>query len=359
MIILLLCSITILILINILITFPLKRLFEISKIDENVVNVSIIIAARNEQTNLTKLIQSLNKLDYSEDLFEVIIVDDNSVDETLSVLKELTKEFDNFSIYSNTETNLTGKRNALTLGIKHSKFSNILITDADCRPEKKWLQSYSKKFKDGYDLLFGIAPFIQHKKLINKISCIENLRNSILTFSMASIGLPYSAAARNIGFSKKAFDQLGGYLNTKDTISGDDDLLLREAVKNKMKIGVVTDSLSFVYSDTKETLSEYLQQKARHTQTSFHYLITHQLILGFWHLLNLAFLVSPLLMFVNPLFGLLLPAKLIIDFIVVQFHQRKFGYKFSFFETFYLQIFYELFLIINFFNAQFMHVKWK
>ncbi len=67
----------------------------------------------------------------------------------------------------------------------------------------------------------------------------------------------------------------------KTRSSGDDDLLLREAVKNKMKIGVVTESGSFVYSETKKTFSEYFQQKARHTQTSFHYLKKHQLSLVF------------------------------------------------------------------------------
>ena len=89
-------------------------------------------------------------------------------------------------------------------------------------------------------MLFGIAPFYQKKNLVNKISCFENLRSSVLSFSMASIGLPYTAAARNFGFSKNAFESLGGYSKTKDTKSGDDDLLLREAVKNKLKIGVVT-----------------------------------------------------------------------------------------------------------------------
>jgi hypothetical protein len=327
--------------------------------DTNYVNISIIIAARDEEKNLSDLVQRLINLDYSDDHFEVIFVDDNSTDETLSVLIQLTKTFINYSILTIKETNLSGKRNALTLGISKAKYPNILVTDADCRPEKNWLKAYSKKLNDGFDFLFGIAPFYQRKNLISKISCFENLRNSILSFSLASLNLPFTAAARNFGFTKKAFEQLGGYANTKDTISGDDDLLLREAVKNKMKIGVVTDPLSFVYSETKKTLSGYLQQKARHTQTSFHYLKKHQLILGFWHLLNLAILLSPLLMFVSPFFGILLPVKLLIDFFVVQFHQRKFGYKFLVFETFYLQIFYELFLIVHFVNARFIDVKWK
>ncbi len=206
---------------------------------------------------------------------------------------------------------------------------------------------------------FGVAPFYQREYLVNKISCFENLRGTLLSFSMASFGLPYTAAARNFGFTKNAFESLGGYSKTKDTISGDDDLLLREAVKNKMKIGVLTEAESFVYSETKNSFNEYFQQKARHTQTSFHYLKRHQVILGLWHLLNLSFLLSPLLMFFNPILGILLPSKLIIDFIVVKKNQIKFSYTFSITEIIYLQIFYEVLLIIHFFNARFFEIKWK
>ncbi len=344
---------------NVLLIFSLHRLSKCRKNETELVNISIVIAAKNESGNIDQLVDSLRKLDYPLEMFEVIFVDDNSTDETYARLKLQAESIKNFSVKDLKETGRSGKREALSLGIQNSKYPKILVTDADCRPEKNLLKSYSKKFEQGFDVLFGIAPFYQHSKLINRVSCFENLRNSIFSFSMASIGLPFSAAARNFGFSRNAFEALGGYSKTKDTTSGDDDLLLREAVKQNMKIGIVTEQESFVYSEAKWTFSEYLKQKARHTQTSFHYLKRHQIILGLWHLLNLSFLFSPILMFFNPLFGILLPAKLIIDFATVKTNQKKFGYTFSLIEIFYLQIFYELFLAIHFFNAQFSEIKWK
>jgi glycosyltransferase involved in cell wall biosynthesis len=330
-----------------------------SKNENNLVNISIIIAVKNEAENIDALLGSVKNLDYPFELFEVIIVDDNSTDGTLEELRKETAGFHNLFIKELKSTGLSGKREALSFGIRNSHHPNLLITDADCQPQSNWLKAYSRKFALGYDMLFGIAPFFQNKTLINQIGCFENLRSSLLSFSIASLGLTYSAAARNFGFTKKAFESLGGYSKTKDTISGDDDLLLREAVKKKMKIGLVTEPDSFVYSETKNSFNEYLQQRARHTQTSFHYLKKHQLILGFWHLLNLFFLFSPLLMFIDPLFGILLPAKLIVDFAIIKPTQKKFGYKFSIPEIFYLQIFYEILLIVHFFNAQFSEIKWK
>lgn len=181
----------------------------------------------------------------------------------------------------------------------------------------------------------------------------------MLTFFAATIGLPYSAAARNFGFKKTSFEKVGGYSKTKDTLSGDDDLLLREAVKTNLKIGTVTAKGSFVFSKTKETFKDYIKQRARHTQTSFHYLFKPQLMLGLWHVFNLLILFSPLLFFLDIYFLLLLPLKLIMDLIIVLSIQNKFGYKFSFVEILFLQIFYELLLIIHFFNAKFGKIEWK
>jgi len=209
---------------------------------KNQVNISIIIAAKNEAENIDGLIESLKKLDYPIELFEVIVVDDNSTDGTFDILKSKTNTFKNFSVIESKSLNVSGKREALSFGIRNSKYPFILITDADCRPETKWLKVYSNKFSLGYDLFFGIAPFYQRDKLVNNIACFENLRGFFLSFTMASLGLPYTAAARNFGFTKKAFESLEGYSKTKDTLSGDDDLLLREAVKNKMQIGLVTES---------------------------------------------------------------------------------------------------------------------
>lgn len=322
-------------------------------------NISVIIAARNEQENVNTIIDAIHNLLYPEEDYEVIIVDDNSTDNTFEELKKKTSGTKNISIIQLSPSGQSSKRSALAFGINQAKFPFILITDADCRPQSNWLKAFSEKFLLGYDMLFGIAPFYKRKTLVSKISCFENFRNLLLSFSIASIGLPYTAAARNFGFTKKAFDKIGGYSDTKDTLSGDDDLLLREAVKRKMKIGVVTDEGSFVYSEAKKTFKEYFQQRGRHTQTSFHYLKKHQFVLGIWHLTNLLFLFSPILMIINPLLGILFAAKLIVDLIVTKSTQKEFGYKFSILEILPLQIIYEIFLIIHFFNARFGKIRWK
>ncbi len=346
------------IIINIIILIYLRRKDYISHPDiQN--KISIIIAAKDESHNLNKLIASIKELDYRRENFEVILIDDESTDGTYQTAVELAEGLENFHAYKVENKTLPAKKGALTFGISKAANPFILITDADCRLPKEWLKLYSNKFEDSYDFIFAPAPFITEDSFANRTARFENLRISILIFAAAGMKMPYSAAARNFGFRKSAFEKLNGYSNTTETLSGDDDLLLREAVKYKMKIGTILDKNSFVYSSAKKTLGEYLRQRARHTKTSLYYLKRHQFILGFWHLVNIAMLFSPLLMPVNPLFIIPIIIKLVFDEITILSEQEKFGYRFTVLHIIPLQIFYELLLIMNFAGAYFRKDSWK
>jgi len=337
----------------------LNKLFRFQELERNELNISIIIAARNEAKNIPSLISALINQSYSKDNFEVIIVDDNSTDNTYKNVENATIGLDNFRI-TKCETKLfKGKRGALDVGIKLAKHPYILITDADCEPEKEWVNSFANNFKNGNDFVFGIAPYKVTKSFTNLVSRFENLRASIIVFAFAKLGLPYSATARSFGFSKNAFMNIGGYKNTTETLSGDDDLLLREAVKNNLNIGLVTNSSAFVFSKTKEKFSEYVNQKSRHTSTSIYYSLKNKLLLGFWHLLNLISLFSILLLpfgteFIFPIF-----IKLVIDIFILNNFQNNFGYKINPLWFIILQINYELNLVYFFFKGLNFSNRWE
>lgn len=292
MLYLLILSISVLFFINLILWIFFQKVLNYKYLTGETVDISVIIAARNESKNIVELINSLSLIEYPKSNYEVVIVDDNSTDDTFRIIEKEITQSDNISVYKLDDDEKSGKRDALSLGISKANNPFILITDADCKPGKFWLQAFADKFSEGYDVLFGIAPFIQSKSFIAKISCFENLRTSILSIALASLKQPYTAAARSLGFFKSSFEKIGGYSHTADTLSGDDDLLIREAVRNKMKIGVVTAKDSFVYSRTRNSLGEYLDQRARHTQTASHYLPTRIFLLAFWHGLNLFFLLS-------------------------------------------------------------------
>lgn len=324
----------------------------------NELKISVVIAAKNEEKNICQIIKSLSNQNYGKNNFEVIIIDDNSDDDTFKIAQSEISERNNFSIYKAKNKIFEGKRGAIQFGIDRSVFPYILITDADCKPLDNWLKSFSNKFNEGYDFVFGKAPYYQTNTMANKISCFDNLWTHILTFSFAHSGFPYSAASRSFGFKKDSFFNISGFENQTKTLSGDDDLLLQKAIKNKMKIGIVTDSGAIVYSDSKQNITDYILQKSRHTSTSIYYSSKTKYLLGTWHFLNLLFLSLPFFYFYNSNFIYPFLIKIVTDIFIIISFSKDFSYKFSVFEIIYLQIIYEILLVINFVFSFTRRNKW-
>ena len=326
--------------------------------DSEEIKISVIIAAKNEEKNLSELVSALVNQNYSNENYEVIIVDDNSTDSTFSLGKDLISTIPNFNIIKAEKKEYVGKRGALQIGIENSNYEYLLFTDADCLPSDELVNSYSNKFKSGKEIIFGAAPYRQDDSLLNKIICYDNLWVHILTFSLANIGLPYSAAGRSFGIRKGSFFSINGYQNTLDTLSGDDDLLLREGKKHGLKIGFILSKNSFVYSESKKNLKDFIAQKSRHTTTSHYYSIKVKIVVGTWHLLNLLMLFSPLLTAVSPDFMLLFFAKIILDLITIKSLMSLFGYKFSTIDIIGLTLYHQVLLILFFAVSKFRKSKW-
>lgn len=337
--------------------FELKK--QLHSFHKTSLKLSLIIAAKNEAENINKLFDHLERLDYPHENFEVIIVDDNSSDNTYSLIESRILNKNNLRLLKAEQKEFDGKKGALSIGIKNAQNNLIVITDADCSPESNWLKAIAGKLDEGYDFVFGVAPIESGETLVKKLSSFENLRNTYLTIAAVGINIPYSAAARSFAFRKKSFERIGGYSKTTEILSGDDDLLLREAVKSKMLIGTLIDPEAFVYSSAPKSFDEYFKQKQRHLQTSFHYLLKQKLFLGLWHLINLLSLLSVLLIFILPFLPLPFIVKLIYDIFIAIKHQQELGHKFKFYEAIYLQILFEIFLVINFFKSLSGKTEWK
>ncbi|HEX9250944.1 MAG TPA: glycosyltransferase [Ignavibacteriaceae bacterium] len=321
--------------------------------------LSLIIAAKNEEKNINSLLDSLEQLNYPIENYEVIFVDDNSIDKTAEFIQLRIADKKNFILIKADKKEIDGKKGALSIGIKKAANNFIVITDADCKAESNWLNEIASALDYGYDFVFGVAPIRAGKALVEKLSAFENLRNTYLTIAAVGLNIPYSAAARSFAFRKTSFERIGGYSNTTETLSGDDDLLLREGVKRKMLIGTIIEPDALVYSSAPKTFNEYFQQKKRHLQTAFHYLFKQKIFLGFWHLINLISLLSIVIGIISPILALPFAVKLIYDFFVVIKHQNKLGHNFKFYEIFYLQFLFEIFIVINFFNSLSGNNKWK
>lgn len=334
-----------------------KSFRKLNRTNQNSIKISVIIPFKDENANLRNLLKSLSSQNYPKENYEVVFVDDGSSDNSIEIIRNFSKK--NFRLITAHNKKLPGKKGALERGITNASFDIIVLTDADCEPEKDWLLSISKKMNEGFDLVFGYSPLTAGNKLFSKLSSFENMRNYILYFASTGLGIPYSATSRSFAFSKTAYKKINGYKNTTVTLSGDDDLFIREAVKLKLKISSFRYENDLVFSKSPTSLKNYLIRKSRHLKTSHHYLLRHQILLALWHLSNISSLLCIFLIQISFIFFLPVSIKLLGDFFTIKVVKKKLPHNFSWYEILYLQSIYEFFLIINFINSLFRKDKWK
>ncbi len=321
-------------------------------------NFSIIISSKNEELNLPNTLNFIKRLNYNQNNYEIIFVDDNSTDNTKKIILDEIKNIENAKYLLAEKKVYSGKKGAIDLGIKNAKYENIIITDADCNVQPNLLNEINTLINNNVDFIIGLSPFYLNDNIISKLSCFENLRTNLMIIFSTKIKLPYTAVARNLCFKKKFYFEIGGFNSLQDTLSGDDDLLLREAINKKLKIDVLYSKDSFVYSYAKNSLKEYINQKLRHTSTSYYYSLKQLIFPTIWHVVNLLMFVSPLFLIINWFYFIPFFVKLAIDIFIVKFNQSKFNYKFTLLEIIYLQIIYELLIIFKFPLSYFYKKRW-
>jgi len=245
--------------------------------------VSIVVAAKDELSNLQKLVPALLSQDHPD--FEVIIVDDHSKDGTLKYLETLN---DNptlkiVSVVDFPET-INSKKYALQKGIEQASKDIILLTDADCLPgSNQWATSMTSSFTDQKEIVLGISTYLKKKGFLNRFIRYETLFTALQYFSLTSLKLPYMGIGRNLSYKKSFFTQRKGFEGIESINGGDDDLFVnRNATGRNTSISFLPNTL--VHSVPKTTWSSFFRQKRRHLAVGKYYKIRDKVILGIFHL---------------------------------------------------------------------------
>lgn len=96
---------------------------------------SVIIPAKNEETNIRYCLDALRELDFSKYEYEVIVVNNGSSDATVSIVNDY-----GYSVYVKPHLSLSGLRN---FGASVASGNILVFLDADCVPDKDWLKNIS------------------------------------------------------------------------------------------------------------------------------------------------------------------------------------------------------------------------
>lgn len=252
--------------------------------------VSVIICAKNEADNLLLNLPSILNQDYFN--FEIVLIDDNSSDETLEVMEEFAAQHSNIKIVKVKPIDKFwgNKKYALTLGIKAASNNFLLFTDADCKaPSNQWIKLMSAHFSKSQSIILGYGSYKKDKKsFLNKLIRFETLLTAVQYFSYANLGTPYMGVGRNLAYKRDTFFEVSGFMSHMHIKSGDDDLFVNQAA-TAHNIAICTSHESFTSSQPKKNLKSWLKQKRRHVSTAKYYKLKHKISLALFFITQLLF----------------------------------------------------------------------
>lgn len=190
--------------------------------------VSVVVPFRNESNTILENLKSLEQQTLDQESYEIIYVDDQSTDDSLSKIIS-TISANNVFVYSlSLEHQGANKKRAIEYGITKAKGEVILLTDADCTYESRWIESMLSLFDKNTAMVSGPVKYQNCQTVFQKLQQIEFAGLILTGAGLIGIGDPIICSSANLAFRKKVFTEVGGYSDLQNLSSGDDDLLLQK-----------------------------------------------------------------------------------------------------------------------------------
>lgn len=345
----------------------LTKVSETSIMKNNNDFISVIIPFRNEKDNLLNSYNSLTSQNFPKDRFEVIYIDDNSDDESYSILDKIAKPDNIKLLKSPVELNARAhKKKALKHAIENSRGEIIITTDADCIHNNIWLQKMIEYFDDNTAFVSGPVEFISNGKLFEELQKLEFSSLILVGAGLIGIKQPIICNAANLGFRKSVFNEVGGYEDNLNLSSGDDEFLMQKiARQTKYDVRFCFNKETISYTNPNKSLNEFYQQRKRWASKGFHYtdkMITLKLILIFFFYLGIP-TQAILGIFYNNIFiissVITLLLKFLFEYRIVQMDSRKLFARTKNIYFIIAEIFHIPYILISGITGIFGNYKWK
>lgn len=236
------------------------------------VNISVIIAARNEEKNISRLIDALNTQTYSKDFFEVIVVDDFSTDSTRAVVQAFLNSRISL-IQPNASADQSSKKKSIEAGVQKAKGELIVITDADCVPQKDWLQCIASFYQKNQPVF--IAAPVKLKSGFSLLGIFQSLDFIMLqgiTAASVTANVHSMCNGANLAYLGSAFFEVNGFSGIDNLASGDDMLLMYKIwKKHPKKVHYLKNEQAIIETEPVLTWKMFFQQRIRWSSKASYY----------------------------------------------------------------------------------------
>lgn len=302
-------------------------------------SISVIIPARNEADNIDKLLNALKKQTYPQNLFEIVVINDHSADNTVEVVKQfpgvilLDLKDDLINSY---------KKKAIEQGVNAASGKLIVTTDADCVPPSGWLETIVSFYEEKNSVFIAAPVVLQNNSSV--IQIFQALDFLVLQgIAAASVYKQFHSMCNgaNLAYEKKAFEEVNGFERIDKIASGDDMLLMHKIWKKfPARVNYIKSKKVIVPTQPMKTWKEFFNQRTRWASKARFYNDKRiLLVLLLVYLFNFSFLALLIAGFWLPVLWLYLLAlwiaKTIIEFpfvySVAQFFNKQSLLKYFFF----------------------------
>ncbi|MGN6267897.1 MAG: glycosyltransferase [Ginsengibacter sp.] len=237
--------------------------------------ISIIIAARNEEENIGKCIQSIIVQSYPSDKFEIIITDDHSTDQTVSVVESFQKE--NIRVLHLADFVFGQKLNSykkksIDTALQFAKGELIVTTDADCIAPKRWLETLAHFYKQKSPVFVALPVNFDDsspsdslfKKLFKIFQSLDFMALQGITGASVFKKVHAMCNGANLAYKKEVFFKVGGFEGIDKLASGDDMLLMQKIqTQYPDEIAFLKSKQVIVNTAPAETLRDFMNQRIR------------------------------------------------------------------------------------------------
>ena len=311
--------------------------------------VSVIIAARNEETNILECLNSLAGQDYK--YYEVIIADDHSTDKTGLIIESFISLHQNFKKVNPPLNKLPGKTNALLSAIEIASGDMLLFTDADCIVPTRWISGTVKYYSANTGMVNGFST-ANADNILNGIQSIDLIFLVSVAAGMANNGHPASCIGNNVSIKKIVYEETGGYRKIHESITEDYELINSVSKLKKYSVVFPSDKDLVIKTKGEASLAKLISQKKRWASGGLSTPNISLLLMSLSFVTNLCILIS--IFFYTPQVLTILILKISSDlFFLINIHNklnltRNLKY-FIFFEIYFIlyTTFLPLLLLVN------------
>jgi cellulose synthase/poly-beta-1,6-N-acetylglucosamine synthase-like glycosyltransferase len=282
------------------------------------VTLSVVIAARNEEATLPNLLYRLKKQTYSQDLFEIIIVDDFSTDGTAKAIAPFLGGRIRL-IRPNSEAGSSSKKKAIEAGVLAARSELVVITDADCLPPERWLESMASFYSEKAPA-FIAAPvkFLHNRSLLQVFQATDFMVLQGITAASTGANFHTMCNGANLAYTGEAFRAVEGFKGIDKVASGDDMLLMYKIWKqHPTRVHYLKSEEAVVCTEPMKTWKDFVNQRRRWASKTMHYddyRITA--VLGLVYLVNVLFVALLVAAILDPSYWKLVAAYLVVKTII-------------------------------------------